>query len=79
MAKKRQSKAAPAKRASKAVAAAVPEHSAYALKGMNRELWSAFVARAKREGRTVRWLLDSFIAHYASGAPLNLAGEADTP
>ena len=49
-----------------------PADSSYSLKGMDRVTWTAFVTRAKSEGRTVRWLLDSFIRSYAHHEPLHI-------
>lgn len=48
--------------------------SAYSMKGLDRELWNAFLKRARSEGRTGRWLLEQFIRSYAHGEPLNLEG-----
>ncbi len=49
-----------------------PDDSAYSMKRMDRATWQAFVKRAHGEGRSVRWVLDQFIASYARREPLNL-------
>ena len=42
-----------------------PDFSAYTMRGIDRDTWAAFIARAKRDGRTARWVLDQFIGSYA--------------
>lgn len=44
-----------------------PEHSTYAIKHMDRQIWERFTSRAKGEGRTVKWLFEHFVKAYASG------------
>jgi hypothetical protein len=43
------------------------QHNTYIIRDTKTPLWQAFKARAAREGRSLRWVLEQLITRYVDG------------
>ncbi len=44
-----------------------PAFNTYTIKTLDRGTWARFAARAKTDGRSIRWLVERFVKDYAEG------------